>query len=127
MLSTEGAYRLESSDSATSDNEHWNHERTSEHPATKRLGQDTMRGLKQETWNRWLGEVTSASNVGTLGATSSEIKKDGDQTTATRRTAGWIHLKEKTPRVQTQPITRARNRPTLFGKKSHQEHIKQNT
>ena len=87
-LTTDGAYGLESSVPATSDNEHCNHEWTLEHPATKRLGQDTTRGLKQETWNRRLGEVTSASNVGTLGAMSSKIKKDGDQTTATRRTAG---------------------------------------
>ena len=32
-FSTNGVYRLGSSESVTSDNEHWNHERTEEHPA----------------------------------------------------------------------------------------------
>ena len=72
-------------------------------------------------------EMTSASNVGTLEATSSEVKKDGNQTNATRRTAGWSHPKEKRPRVQTQPVTRARTLQPPFGRKSHQEHTKQNT
>ena len=96
MLTTDG---LESLESATSDNKHWNREQTLEHPATKHLGQDIMRGLKQETWNRRLGEVTSASNVGTLGATSSEIKDNGEQTTATHMTAGWSQPKVKRTRV----------------------------
>ena len=98
-----------------------------EHPATTLLGQDTTRGWKQETWNRWLGDVTSDSDAGTLEAASSKIKKDGDQTTATRRTAGWSHLKEKKPRVQMQPITKARTRQPPFGQRSHQERPKQNT
>ena len=83
-FTTDGVYGLESSESVTSDNEHWNRERTSEHPATKHLGHDTTRGLKQETWSRWLGEVTSASNVGTLGATPTDIKENGEQTTPTQ-------------------------------------------
>ena len=119
-LTTDGVYGLESSESATSDNKHWNHERTLEHPATEHLGQDTTRGLKQETWNRRLGEVTSASIVGPLGATSSEIKEDGEQTTATRMTAGWSHPKVKRPRVPTQTIVRTKTRQPLSSQRSHQ-------
>ena len=74
-LTTDGVYGLESSEPATSDNEHWNHKRTLEHAATKHLGQDTMRGLKQETWNRRLGEVTSAINVD-CRHTRSHVKQD---------------------------------------------------
>ena len=50
-FTTEWMYGLESSESATSDNEHWIHKQTSEHPTTKHLGHDMTRGLKKETWS----------------------------------------------------------------------------
>ena len=98
-LTTNGVYGLGSSESVASDTKHWNREPMSERPATKHPGHNTTRGLKQETWSRWLGEVTSASNADSLGVTPRAIKEDGEQTTPTRMTAGLSHPKAKRPRV----------------------------
>ena len=110
-----------------SDTEHWNCEPTSERPATKHPGHNTTRGLKQETCSQWLGEVTSARNVGMLGVTPSDIKEDGEQNTPTHMTARLSHPKAKKPRVCAQTMARTKTGQPPFSRRSHQECSKQTT
>ena len=127
VFATNGVYRLGPPESSSLDDECMNQNMPPKHPAIKHLGHAMTRGLEQEAWSQWLGEIMLATNISMVGFTLSDLMCDREPTTSPHMMVGLPQPKAKEPQVcaRTPRRTRTGQLPSYWG--NYQDHSRQNT